>query len=184
MDWSTVFLSAGVSALVGTLVSLSAVHQTTVRKARAERADAARLAVRDLVAPILGELRRYEYVSPAEPARTPNRIHSEDHVRVSSILQTASNLPPWRRRLVERRCRRVFGEYWTDLAIEYPGGGANDANPMTAWIVRSAKDQDGFATTTERGPLKALMQRAYSERAGHPLLADLRRELRRLAACR
>ena len=41
VDWSTVLVSTALSALVGTLVSLAAVSQTTTRQRKAERRDQA-----------------------------------------------------------------------------------------------------------------------------------------------
>lgn len=172
--------STGVSAVVGAVVSLLAVSQTTVRRARAERREAARLAVRERVAPLLAELARYEYLRPPEPRRSAERSHMDDHAAVMSIRRAAADLPPWRRWLVDRRCRRVFGAYWTDLARDYPSAKSEGNESFSAWFAASVRDR----REGDPSPLDGLMQRAYSESPGHPMLRELRRELRRLAAAR
>ena len=63
VDWSTLIASAGVSAVVGAVVSLVAVSQVTVRRGRAERREAARLAVAAAVKPLQLELARYTYAA-------------------------------------------------------------------------------------------------------------------------
>jgi hypothetical protein len=75
----------------------------------------------------------------------------------------------------------VFGDYWTDLALDYPSSRTGGSESLTAWLASSLKDSD---VKPGKGPLDGLMQRAYSEPAGHPLQDKLRRELRRLQASR
>ena len=182
MDVATLLASAGVSAVVGAVVSVLAVSQTTVRRAKAERADAARQAVQAVVAPMRDELARYEFRQRPEPLRGPGRSHMDDHAAVVQVLDAATGLPAWRRWLVARRCRRVFGAYWTDLAIEYPGD-PTDAHTFSAWLASSLTRGRG-SIPRGAGPLDGLLQRAYSELPGHSRLKDLRDELRSLSHCR
>lgn len=179
VDWSTLLASAGVSAVVGAVVSLLTVSQATVRRARAERREAARRAVSAAVSPVLDEVARYEYLRPPEPKRTLEQSHMDDHARLVIVRRAAADLPAWRRWLIDRRCRRVFGHYWTDLARDYPSALDSDSGSLTSWLAASTRD---YRASAGRGPVDGLLHRAYCERAGHPLVHKLRRELRRLAA--
>lgn len=181
VDWSTLLASAGVSAVVGAVVSLLAVSQTTVRRAKAERADASRLAVRECVAPLLAELARYQYVGLERAKREAETSHMDDHAHVVAIRSAAADLPGWRRWLVDRRCRRVFGDYWTDLARDYPSVGRETGGTLTAWFAASVAESK---RPPGARPVDGLMHRAYSQQSGHTLVDRLRRELRRLAAAR
>ena len=99
----------------------------------------------------------------------------DDHAVVARLLRAAEPLTWWRRRLVARRCRRIFGSYWTDLAIDYPSNGAVDeTGSVAAWFAAAMKGQE------PQGPLDALMHRAYCELPPHKLLDGLCRELRLL----
>lgn len=177
MDWSTLVASGGVSAVVGVVVSLVAVSQMTKKQARAERADAARQEVAAKAGLLLAELARYEFVRSDEPKRSRARAHLDDRIKASEIILAAAPLPWWRRSLVERRVRRVFGDYWTSLAIDYPSTDASDTGSFAAFLASSIREANG---DQRPGQFDGLMQRAYSTRAGDPLLRVLRRELRRL----
>lgn len=170
--------SAGVSAVVGAVVSLLAVSQTTVRQRRAERREAARLNLRQTVGALLDELARYQYQAgrPA-PKRDDQHAHPEDHAAVVAIRAAAEDLPAWRRALIDRRSRRVFGAYWTDLARDYPSQLDGGSGSFTAQLAAHFHGRGG-------DPLDSLIHRAYAHPPGHPTQTDLRRELRRLAAAR
>lgn len=178
MDWSTLFASAGVSAVVGAVVSLMAASQLTVRSARAERREAARLAVAAAVEPLRVALARYQYLSPREAKRTNEQSHLDDHAKAVRVLRAAGELPWWRRRLVERRCRMVFGDYWTNLALDFPS--ASEDNSLGSWLAASVRDS---IVKEGAGPLDGLLHRTYCQQADGPLGPVLRKQLRRLAAC-
>lgn len=178
--WTAVTVSAGTSAVISALVSLLAVHQTTVRRAKAERTDASRQAVRHAVEPLLRELARYKYLDRTSPKRSEEQSHLEDHTCIVTIREAASDLPRHRRWLVDRRCRKTFGNYWTDLAVDLPTS-ANESGTFSAWLASSLKDNK---VSQVYGPTRGLLHRAYMERPGHPLQEELRRNLKRLAACR
>lgn len=184
MEWETLLVGAAVSAVVSAVVSLVAVHQVTVRRARAERADAALQTVKQLLEPLRVELERYRYLQPPDPKRTRERSHMDDHGQVVRILRVASDLSPIRARLVERRCRRVFGDYWVDMAIDLPSTGSGDTSSgsFSAWLAASIKEPGGIPEG--KGPVDGLLHRAYCEPAGNALQDDLRRELRALAKAR
>lgn len=175
MDWSTVIFGAGVSAIVSAVVSVVAVRSVTVRRARAERAEASRLAVKGIVEPLLNKLARYEFID-GKPNRTMDTSDLDDHATVVKIRAAAGGLPSWRRALVDRRCRRVFGRYWVDLADGFPS-----SDSLHSWFAAAVKDDQ-----VKLGglPTDGLMHRAYMEPAGGSLQRQLRRELRRLARSR
>lgn len=77
-------LPAGVSAVVGAVVSLVAVSQVTVRRARAERREAARLAVAAAGKPLQLELARYTYAAGQRTSskRDNEAAHMDDHQHV------------------------------------------------------------------------------------------------------
>ncbi len=181
VDWLTLIASAGVSPVVGAVVSLVAVSQVTVRRARAERREAARLAVAAVVKPLQLELARYTYAAGQRTSskRDNEAAHMDDHRHVVAILGAAPDLPAWRRRLVDRRCRRVFGAYWCDLARDYPSAGETGGGSLTAWLASSMQDHHGA-----EDPRSSHLHRAYATPPGSPVQDELRRELRRLAAAR
>lgn len=162
---------------MSSLVSLVAVRQVTVRRARAERAEAARVAVRAHVTAMIDDLARYRFQRRrTAPDRKPDLGAIGDHASVVRIRAAAADLPAWRRRRVDNRCRRVFGRTWTDLAINFPTK-SEGGESVGAWFALAAE---------HRGPEEAdfgLLHRAYSEMPGHPSQDQLASELRRLAMC-
>ncbi len=183
VDWVTVLVSGSTSAAVGVIVSLLAVPQTVVRQRRAERRDDARRLLEQAVDGLIVEHARYLYLRPPEPRRTNERSHMDDHGHVVRIRRAAADLSPLRRYLIDRRCRRVFGDYWTELARDLPAADTADviSASVGAWF---AAERRGAPPADGRGPLDGLMQRAYSRPAGDPLVRKLGRELRRLRAAR
>ncbi len=179
MEWPTVLLSAGISAVVGAVVSLLAVSQVTTRRARAERADASRRALAAVVGPLRSDLRKYQLGMNRGLQRGPATAQLDDHRLVSGILAASSDLPWWRRRLVERRCRRVFGDHWTDLARDWPYDPSSVGaalGPSLMAGIRAGKNGQSAA------PVAGLIHRAYTNAPGHVLLQQLDRQLRLLAA--
>lgn len=177
VDWSTVLASAGVSAVVGAVVSLLTVSQTTVRRARAERRETARLAVADTAAPLVRELTRYRFQREnGKPRRDNANAHLDDLGKVMALRKAAANLSWWRRWLVDRRCRRVFGDYWADLARDYPSDRPAGESEFSTWLAASMSDR-------HRGdPRESLIHRTYAAPPADPLAGKLARELRLLAA--
>lgn len=102
----------------------------------------------------------------------------DDHQHVVATLGAAADLPAWRRRLVDRRCRRVFGAYWCDLARDYPSAGETGGGSLTAWLASSMQDHHG-AEDPRTSPTSRLCDPARES-----VQNELRRELRHLAAAR
>lgn len=184
MEWGTLLATAGVSAVVSALVSLWAVRMVTVRRAKAERADAARRAVRAEAEKLLRALARYRYTEGRPTPARGNTAEADDHAAVVRIRNAATDLPAWRRWLVDRRCRRVFGDYWTDLAIDYPSDLESGAGTFIAHLNERLRAKRADGRGNQSTPADSLIHRAYSELPGHPALDELRRELRHLAASR
>ena len=111
--------------------------------------------------------------------RTPEQGHLEDHTEVVRIRAAAADLPGWRRWLVDRRCRRVFGSTWTDLAIDYPTNPEVSSDSVSAWLASAGRSPEQGADADF-----GLLHRAWCELPGHPTQDQLAGELRKLAACR
>lgn len=182
MDVSTLLASAAVSAVVGTLVSVAAVSQVTVRRARAERADAARRAVVGIVSPLRVDIGKYRARMLPGLGREPQTAQMADYETVSRVLAAAADLPGWRRRLVLRRCRRVFGRYWTDLAELSPADPSSLGSIVAPVLV--AEYQRLKAGADLSGRTDGLMHRALCCPPEDGMVGDLARELAQLAGCR
>lgn len=183
MDVPTILVSAGVSAVVGALVSLAAVSQVTIRRSRAERAEAARRAVRAMVGPLLLDVRRYRAEMSAGLQREQDTGQGEDYVTVSRLLTVAADLSCWRRTLVLRRSRRIFGRAWTDLAELSPADPSSPGS-LFAPILQAQYRAARLGAVTESRPPPGLLHRAFCQPPNGALLPRLDRELRRLAASR
>lgn len=180
MDWSTLLVSAAVSALVGALVSIAAVSQTTVRQRRAERRDEALLALKRVVMPLRMDLRLFELRVRTGNKRTAERSHVDDHRLATAVLDTTEDMGRLRSLLVRRRCRRVFGEYWTTLAEEMPYADDTLGSAVVPALFGAPRLVESGALKSS--PMDGLFHRAFMEDPGNREHAQLRRELRRLSA--
>jgi hypothetical protein len=126
------------------------------------------------------ELARYQYLGRPDAKRTAQQSHMEDHGHVVQIRAAAADLSLVRRWLVDRRLRKTIGEYWTNLAIDLPTD-ADHNGSFSAWLAASLKDGE---VRSGRGPFDGLLHRSYMKPPGDVLQEQLRRNLKRLAACR
>lgn len=183
VQWETVLASAGVSAITGAVVSVLTISQITVRKARAERREASRLAVRAAVEPLLQELTRYIYADARiTPKRDTDQTHLEDFAHVLRVRAAARDLPAWRRALVDRRCRHIFGPYWVDLARDYPTSA--DADPSSATFAARLGSSMSRASSEREAPASSLFHRTYATPPSKRPGKRLTRELELLAKAR
>jgi hypothetical protein len=180
MDWSTVIASAAVSAIVGALVSITAVSQTTVRQRRAERRDDALLTLKRVATTLRSDLRLYELGIRTGNKRTAERSHIDDHRLATAVLDSTENMSRLRTSLVRRRCRRVFGGYWATLAEEMPYADDSLGSAVVPALLGAPRLQ--ASGTLKSSPIDSLLHRAYMEDPGSREQAQLRRELRRLSA--
>ncbi|MFK3833771.1 hypothetical protein [Microbacterium sp. NPDC087868] len=108
-----------VASISGSLiVAYVGVRYFTGAKIRAERADVARRELRKAVAPWLRAARERAAGRGRNLQREVRTSDAEDGVRALAVLRIAEDLPAWRRRLIHRRCRVVFGAEWYELAQE------------------------------------------------------------------
>lgn len=185
VDVWTVATSVGGSLLV----SYIGVRYFTAQRVRAEREVAALDAIEQSVVPLLRQARSFA-ARPSRPLREAGHAHMDDGVAALQVLNAARHLPRWRRALVERRCRRVFGAAWVRHALPEVG------MPEVAKDDRSNRIfVRALFETHDRGPgmhvlgsgqpvvtvSDGLMQRAY-EGAADP--ARLVSELTRLSRAR
>lgn len=173
-------VSTAVSAVVGTLVSLAAVAQTTTRQRRAERRDAARQGIRHAVAPLRGQLRKYQARMLSSLKREePEIINGDDYALVSALLPVAEELHPVRRWLVRRRIRRLFGPLIFKTADVAPMEGSSLGAIAPLLIAEYDPSKIG---NDRHGKRFGLVQEALSTEPSSKALSRLERELRRLAA--
>jgi hypothetical protein len=180
MDWSTLIVSAAVSAVVGALVSIAAVSQTTVRQRRADRRDQALVALKKIVVPLRMDLRLFELRVRTGMKRTAERSHIDDHRLATAVLDTTEDMGRLRRLLVRRRCRRIFGEYWASLAEEMPYADHSLDSAMVPALLGAPRLLESGALKST--PMDGLFHRAYMRDPGGREQAQLRKELRRLSA--
>lgn len=178
INWPTLFASAGVSAVVGSVVSLIAVSSVTVRTERAKRREAARVALKQAVQPLLADLARYQFSDLRTSAkREGNSLPLEDYETVVKIREAALGLSALRRSMVDHRCREIFGRSWVQLAEDYPAGasGGLGAYLASATNSRGNEPHDGASS---------LFHRTYSKPPSQGGGKALRRQLRLLSKAR
>lgn len=177
VDVPTVLVSAGLSAVVAVFTA-GAVARV---KARADRDLAGRAAVRTAVRPLRQELSLWAYQGIVERER--GRASARDAEVVSAILAVVDDLPAWRRPLVRRRLRRLFGHTWVRYSELWP---YDPDNPMNT-LIRAAVYEHRVGGPTGEGALltSGLVHRTLSGDVfgGRPA-KRLDGELRRLSAAR
>lgn len=194
MSWEIVLTSAAISTVVSAVVTLLLAGRVAVRQRRAEAAEAGLVTLRGIVAPWRLELTQFGLGMANSLRRNISTSHAEDHGYATQVMSTAQELRRIRRWLVRRRCRRVFGAYWTTLAEQMPWDGEPDTYPLTAHLTNAlAADSWGAhrlnALSSAWGApaldvTTSLYQRAYTARPGDELQRKLARQLLLLAAGR
>jgi hypothetical protein len=137
--------------------------------------------VRAAVRPVRQELVLWARQGIGE--REPGRAEAMDAQVVSAVLAALPDLPAWRRRLIRRRLRRLFGPTWITHLEVFP----YDAdNPMDA-LIRAAAHEHRVGGPTGEGVLltQGLVHETLPLRVfgGRPA-QRLDRELRRLSGAR
>jgi hypothetical protein len=167
--------SAGLSAVVA-VVTAGAVVRV---KARAERELEARAAVRSAVRPLRQELALWARQGITD--REPGQAAAADAEAISAIQTALPDLPAWRRRLVHRRLRRLFGSTWLWYLELFPCG---PDNPMDT-LIRAAAYEHRVGGPSGEGVLltggmvhRTLSMQVFGGKPGQ----RLERELRRLSA--
>jgi len=187
VDWATIAISAGISAVISSslsvLVSLATTSSITVRQARAQRRENARLALAQVAEELRLALAQYRANTRSSAQRDPKKAHSEDQRWATRILTAAADLGRIRRWLVKRRCRRIFGNFWTDMADIYPANEPaktlGDAVGAALVVQFQQAERGEQADTTGH-----LLHSAYVADPGDRIQAKLDRELRLLRAAR
>jgi hypothetical protein len=128
MDWSTALFTAGLSAAVSSVVSLLAVSTVTTRQERAKRRETARIQLSDAVRPIQHQLARYTFAAEQSAAEFPGRtmrdeggpVETRDFDDVIAIIRAVEPLPWWRKALINRRLRKIWGNGLVEIVRDYP----------------------------------------------------------------
>lgn len=152
MDWSTVVVSALLSAVVSGAVSLLAVPQTAVRQRRAERREEARESLEAILGPMVQQVALYRAGLNKGVRRESDedRMHGDDYVLVSEILLAAQHLSSLRFWSITRRCRRVFGPFLADLARLQPATEASWGNILAPLLAGYDPDTKWGRMTAEQ----------------------------------
>ncbi|HCS61031.1 MAG TPA: hypothetical protein DIW46_06480 [Microbacterium sp.] len=184
IDIPTFLTSVGGSLIV----SYIGVRYFTGAKIRAERSDTARRQLRAVVGPWLKSASSYAGRKKRTPMREIAVAHAQDGVDALTVLRIAEDLPVWRRALVRRRCRRVFGEKWTSFAIrELPSTGDASESGWQITAMALFEDHDGVGVVGAGKPRvsfsSGLIQRAYASTTSQDA-KNLARELSKLRNAR
>ncbi|EHB53785.1 hypothetical protein MycrhDRAFT_4248 [Mycolicibacterium rhodesiae JS60] len=120
VDWATVatsIVTAGtVSALVGGAVSWFTARHVAGRQERGRSVVEARRRVRELVDPVLTRVRQYQARALASMGRDEEQgLHADDVGLCARVINASADLPWWRRQLVMRRLRELFGRNTVEL---------------------------------------------------------------------
>jgi hypothetical protein len=167
MDMSDALATAGISATVSVLVSLAAVATVTVRQERAKRREAARVELATLARPLRDRVARYRFAAEESAARFPGRtmrepggpIESVDFDDVIAILRAIEPFPWWRRALVERRLRKIYGNGLVEVVRGYPISSDKPGEAgMSTWLRVSVAGIEWKDSPTE-----SLMHRTLSQ---------------------
>jgi len=134
MDYATITTSALVSVVLSVLVAA----RVAARQEKGRAQQRAQDEVRELAQPRWREARAVE-LGLAKPSRRPGTIVGDDLVFAGHVLAHADGLSPWRRRLVRRRLRRLFGRMWVDYLDVNPAAGNAW---FSAWIKASLDDEE------------------------------------------
>jgi hypothetical protein len=171
-DVSTVLTSAGLSAVVAVFTAGTVAR----RKDRADRDLAARRAVREAVRPVRQEVVRWDRQGLSD--RKPGLAVPADPEAVSAVLDALPDLPAWRRPLMRRRLRRLFGALWIEHLEVFP---YNRQTTMLNAMLRQHRDEGptGRARQLTDGQVHRTLAGAHSGLSAR----YLDRQLRRLAAC-
>lgn len=179
VDWVTVVVRAAISAVVGAVVSLIAVHGQTVRRMRAETSETARRTIREALAPTRLEVRRYRLDRSREagPKRKADTAHGDDLVLTTTVVNAAEGFGAIRRHLFGLRSRRVFGrEFYRIASMHHPDDAASSTSLMMVAMIRGI-DQTGNPIIFTDG----LLHRALASSPTSPLVRKLDRHITRLA---
>jgi hypothetical protein len=181
MDIPTLLASAGISAVVGTMVSLVAISQVTVGKMRAERAEEARREIRAFLRKVIRDVANYQAGHAEHMQRDPSRGHIQDAEDAAVILSSAQDLRWWPRQVVRLRTRRIYGREFAALAERYPSPEARTMGALLGpMIKRQLQAPSGGKAVTM---LDGLLHRALSSSPNASQVRRLRVELHLLSMC-
>jgi hypothetical protein len=183
MDWPTIISSGGVGAAAGGVVSWLTARQIVTRQERGRSAVEARQQVRNLVDPVLTDVRQYGAHVKASVGRADEPIHMGDFSLCGSVLRASRGLPWWQRRLVRRRLQKLFGPNTVYLCEIYGKDCEDPVTPVTSAMLRAVaerRDPDGRPPQPDTGDFDAALRCP----PGSDGVAKLVRSLERLACCR
>lgn len=152
-------MTVGVSVASSLVVSYVGVRYFTGPRLRAERAHAARIAIRDVVSPMRRDLRGYRAHIKSGLDRD-GAAHADDGVTATRLLSLTHDLPRLRRWLVRRRLDTVFGSGWMRAAQLRDSTVPDEEHTMAthAMVLALFDERDGVK---RRSYIDGLLHRAF-----------------------
>jgi hypothetical protein len=132
IEWSSVITSGTVSAVVSGIVSVMTARRVAGHQEAGRLATQARHRMRELVGPELTKVRQYQSRSPASFGRgdEEDASHQSDILLCAQLLVASADLTWWRRTLVRRRLRKLFGANTVELCEVH---GQDAVSGSTGW---------------------------------------------------
>ncbi|WP_346408332.1 hypothetical protein [Mycolicibacterium cosmeticum] len=126
MDWPNIVTSAVVGAVSGGLISWLTAPHLKSREARGAARSQARAAIAKITTSEITKVRQYQDHARSSMGRDPDefQVHSGDVTLCANLMNAAEGLPRWRRYLVRRRLRKLFGPVTVEMCEvhgEYAG---------------------------------------------------------------
>jgi hypothetical protein len=136
IDWSSVVVSAGVSALLSGVISVAAARHVVERQEAGRSAAQARRQIGTIVGPELTKVRQYQSRALASLGRDAAErvLVADDVLLCGRVLVSSANLGLARRRLVRRRLRKLFGAGMVDLCAAHGQEAATPGGSKALWF--------------------------------------------------
>jgi hypothetical protein len=158
INWSTVITAGLVSAVVSGVISVLTSRYVAGRQEQGKSAVAARKQMRDLIEPVLTQVRWYKTSGGDEPPRDPHSKETDefDVELCAKMLIASRDLPPLRRKLVKRRLEKLYGPRTVSLC-ELESDHA--VNPDETWLaiaryrIHHSSESLAAQTLPDRGQL-------------------------------
>jgi hypothetical protein len=185
VDWPTIVASVIVSAVVGAGVSWYTARHVAGREEQGKSAVEARRAIRQIVGPELTKVRQYQAHAAGSMGRDDDgeAIHAGDLGLCARLLLASDGLPRWRRLLVRRRLRQLFGPNMVALCDVH---GETAADPSAAIGLLLNRQLMGLQLPDARLPQpdRGQFDQALRCPPNSPRVSELIRSLERLARSR
>jgi len=185
IEWVSVIVSTGVSALISGVVSVVTARHIVEQQETGRSAAEARRQIAAIVEPQLTKARQYQSRALASLGRDPTEhvLNADDVLLCGRILVTSANLGRWRRRLVRRRLRNLFGDETVNLCATH-GQDATNYRGAAAMVLQRQAMALMHPEHKLAVPNIGQFDRALRRPPDSKEVSDLIESLTRLAQCR